>query len=70
MRKEKIVGFFKKIPQFLREVKLELKKVSWPTVEETWKKTFLVISVSIIVAIFLGGLDALFTWLINFLASR
>ena len=45
--------------RFLQEVLLELKKVTWPTREETIKLTVLVIAISVIVGAFIGGLDAL-----------
>lgn len=54
-----------KITTFLKEVKVELKKVNWPTRQETIKYTLIVIGVSLAVMIFLGGLDFLFTWLIG-----
>jgi preprotein translocase subunit SecE len=45
--------------QFLQEVIGELKKVTWPSREETMKLTAVVIALSVIVGIFIGGLDAL-----------
>ncbi len=54
-----------KIITFLKEVKVELKKVNWPTKNETIKYTLIIIGVSLAVAIFLGGLDFIFTWLIS-----
>ena len=48
---------FSKITTFLKEVRLEIKKVNWPTRQETIKYTFIVIGVSVVVAIFLGLLD-------------
>ena len=54
-----------RITTFLKEVKVELKKVNWPTKQETIKYTLIVIGVSLAVMIFLGGLDFLFTWLIG-----
>jgi len=54
-----------RITTFLKEVKVELKKVNWPTKQETIKYTLIVIGVSLVVAIFLGGLDFIFTWLID-----
>ena len=54
-----------RITTFLKEVKVELKKVNWPTKQETTKYTLIVIGVSLAVMIFLGGLDFLFTWLIG-----
>lgn len=54
-----------KIVSFLKEVRLEMKKVNWPTREETIKYTLIVIGVSVATAIFLGGLDFVFTTLLN-----
>ncbi|MBU2564619.1 preprotein translocase subunit SecE [Patescibacteria group bacterium] len=59
------MNFLKKIGTFLKETRVELKKVNWPTRKETVKYTLIVIGVSIAVAIFLGGLDFLFTVLIS-----
>ena len=50
---------------FLKEVRLELKRVTWPTRQETIKHTLIVIGLSMAVAAFLGGLDFLFSWLLN-----
>jgi preprotein translocase subunit SecE len=57
--------FFEKIISFLKEVKLEIKKVNWPTKKEVFKKTLIVIGVSSALALFLGGLDFIFTTIIN-----
>lgn len=46
--------------RFLSEVVSELKKVTWPTREDTIKLTVVVIAISILVGLFIGGLDALF----------
>ncbi len=54
-----------KIVVFLKEVKLEMKKVNWPTRDETIRYTLLVIGVSVATAIFLGGIDFSFTALLN-----
>jgi preprotein translocase subunit SecE len=53
------------IPTFLKEVKIELKKVNWPTKGETIKNTLLIIGVCAAVAMFLGALDLFFTELLN-----
>lgn len=45
--------------QFFGEVVGELKKVTWPTRDETMKLTAVVIALSVIVGMFIGGLDAL-----------
>ena len=54
-----------KLITFLKEVRLEMKKVNWPTREQTIKYTLTVIGVSLAVAIYLGGLDFLYTNLLN-----
>ncbi len=54
-----------KIGLFLKEVRLEMKKVNWPTKRETIKYTLIVVGVSIAVAIFLGGLDFIFATIFN-----
>jgi len=54
-----------KIVKFIKEVRLETKKVNWPTRQETLKYTLLVVGVSVGVAIFLGGVDFVFTALLN-----
>lgn len=43
--------------QFLREVRMEVKKVTWPSRQETMASTVVVLLVSIAVAIFLGVMD-------------
>jgi len=47
----------KKLIKFLREVKLELKKVSWPSRKEISGSTGVVIVNVLIVAAYLGILD-------------
>jgi len=54
-----------KIITFLKEVKLEIKKVNWPTRQQTIRYTLIVLGISAAVAIFLGGLDLLFTILLD-----
>jgi preprotein translocase subunit SecE len=52
-----------KLTNYLRESYQELRKVVWPTKQETVNHTLLVIGISLGVAAFLGALDFLFTWL-------
>jgi len=49
-----------KIIKFLREAYAEMKKVSWPSREQTIQYTVLVIIISVGVALFLGVLDYIF----------
>jgi preprotein translocase subunit SecE len=55
----------KKIKVFLKEAWFELKKVNWPSRKETIRYTLIVIVVLTIVALYLGGIDFLFTRLLN-----
>ena len=43
--------------QFLREVKIELKKVTWPSRKQTIGSTAVVIILVIIISLFLGMVD-------------
>lgn len=48
---------FERIKEFLREVKVEIKKVVYPTREELIGSTWVVIITVIVVSIFLGIVD-------------
>ena len=56
---------FTKITTFLKEVRLEMKKVNWPSRQETIRKTLVVIGISVAIAIFLGAIDFVLTTLLN-----
>lgn len=60
-----VSDIFTKIITFLKEVRLEMKKVNWPTRQETIRYTLIVIGISVAVAMFLGAFDFIFTTLIN-----
>jgi len=59
------MNIFNRLVNFLKEVKVELKKVNWPSRQETFRYTMIVICVSVAVATFLGGLDKLFGFLLD-----
>jgi preprotein translocase subunit SecE len=48
---------FTRAVQFLREVKIELKKVTWPSRKQTMGSTLVVIVLVIIISVFLGIAD-------------
>lgn len=54
-----------RVTTFFKEVKIELKKVTWPSREEATRFTTMVVVVSGVVAIFLGGLDFVFQYILN-----
>lgn len=53
------------IIRFLKEVKIEMKRVNWLSRKEVTNYTILVIAVSVTVGIYLGSLDFLFQWLLS-----
>ena len=50
-----------KIIKFINEVKIEFKNITWPTKDTLLQLSFVVISISIIISLILGGFDYLFT---------
>jgi preprotein translocase subunit SecE len=50
-----------RIVAFLKDVRVEMGKVVWPTRSETLTYTAVVVAVSLALAIYLGLLDSLFT---------
>lgn len=65
VNKENIMNLFKKIWSFIKEAKVEFQKVQWPSKTATLNYTLVVIGLSLFIAIFLGLLDILFTYLLN-----
>ncbi len=51
----------KKIINFLKEVAVEFKNITWPKKDTLIQLTVVVISISIIISLILGGFDYLFT---------
>ncbi len=54
-----------KIKKFFSDVKFEMKKVSWPTWTELKGSTFVVISFSIIISVFLFFIDRILATLLQ-----
>jgi preprotein translocase subunit SecE len=50
---------------WLMEIIAELKKVTWPTWETTAYLSFVVIVISVLMGLILGGVDAAFSWFIE-----
>ena len=51
------MGFLTRIQEFVREVLVEFRKVTWPSRQELLNSTTVVIAVTIVLAFFLGGVD-------------
>jgi preprotein translocase subunit SecE len=63
-------GTVQKIVQFLKEVRFELKRVTWPSRKETLAGTMVVVIIVLIVASFLGIVDFGLSELIKSVLSR
>jgi len=59
------MNIFSKLREFLKEVALEMRKVNWPTAREAFKHTLTIVIISLVVAAFLGGLDYIFSTILN-----
>lgn len=58
------------IKKFFSEARTELRHVNWPTRDEAIRLTLIVIGISVGMAVFLGGFDYLFSFLIkNFIVQ-
>ncbi|MDD5530248.1 MAG: preprotein translocase subunit SecE [bacterium] len=54
-----------KIKILFNEVKVELSRASWPKKEELWGSTWIVIAVSMLLAIIIGAMDIFFSYMIG-----
>lgn len=55
----------KKILAYFRESKAELKRVTWPTKQQLWYSTLVVIVVTLIASAYLGLVDLLLTGVLS-----
>ncbi|MBI5913287.1 preprotein translocase subunit SecE [Candidatus Azambacteria bacterium] len=62
--KDTVLNIFGSATAFLRDVRSELKKTSFPSRRLTTQNTIIVIVFSLAIAAFLGGLDMLFSYLL------
>jgi len=56
---------FGRIKTFFGDARQELRHVNWPTRQEAIRLTAIVIFLSLFIAVFLGGFDFFFTYLIK-----
>lgn len=59
------MAFPENLVTFLKESRIELKKVTWPTRRDALRATVTVIAVSAAVALFLGALDFVFQYVLD-----
>ena len=51
------MGFLARAQEFIREVIVEFRKVTWPSRQELINSTAVVIAVTVVLAFFLGAVD-------------
>lgn len=61
-------ALWNKLTKFIREVRSEMRKVSWPNRKELITYTIVVIVTVVIVALFTSVVDVIITWILNLLA--
>lgn len=55
---------------FMKGARIELRKVVWPTRQETIQTTLVVVAMVVVAALILWGLDTLFFWLVGLLTGQ
>lgn len=58
------------ITNYINEVRGEMAKVVWPTRGQTVRMTLLVLAVSVVMGIFIGGMDYLFSNVLSAILQR
>ena len=58
------------IGKYIRETRGELRKVTWPTRDEAWRLTLIVLGVTAAFAIFLWAMDSLFSNMIRLIIEQ
>jgi len=59
-----------KIIQYFKDVRTELSKITWPKKEEVIRLTLIVFIFSALVAVYVGGLDLIFTNILGKIIAR
>jgi preprotein translocase subunit SecE len=52
-----------------KEARVEIRKVVWPTRQETTQTTLIVVAVVLVMALLLWGLDSLLGWLVSMIVG-
>lgn len=67
---EKTVSQPNPVLRYIREMRGELRKVTWPSREESWRLTAIVLGVTVLFAIFLWVFDTIFANVIQLLITQ
>jgi preprotein translocase SecE subunit len=58
-------GFFSRTAQFLRDTRAEMRRVSWPTLNEVKNTTIITLIAVVFFSLYLFGVDRIWTFLIE-----
>jgi len=68
--RESVGGWWSNARQFLADVRAEMKRVTWPSRKEVYATTVVVILLSIVLGVYLWGVDLLFNSLVGWIFRR
>jgi preprotein translocase subunit SecE len=57
--------WYRRIISFLRDVRAELKKVTWPSKNEVYSTTIVVIIATVFFGFYLYFMDLIFSWVLS-----
>ena len=63
------MGFIARVREFVQEVLVEFRKVTWPSRQELINSTVVVIVVTVVLAFFLGGVDIVLARVVEWILS-
>lgn len=63
------IRWYKRLTNFLKDVKAEVKKVTWPARHEVYSTTLVVIIATIFFGFYLFFMDVIFSWVITQIKS-
>jgi preprotein translocase subunit SecE len=63
------IRWYKRFINFLKDTKAELKKVTWPSRNEVYSTTIVVVIATVFFGFYLFFMDVIFSWLISHFKS-
>jgi preprotein translocase subunit SecE len=63
------IRWYKRLTNFLKDVKAEIKKVTWPARHEVYSTTLVVIIATVFFGFYLFFMDVIFSWVITQIKS-
>ena len=68
--RQPILAFSLRSTAYIRQVREEVQKVSWPTWDDLRKSTLVIVVIVVIVGAIIGLMDLLFSWVLIDMFSR